>query len=148
VELERSLPLSKEPIRVPALSRMNPFYLLTSCLLKKTSILSSHLPRILRSGPFPSGFAVKFLCQFIIDPVCSRCPARLILLYLMILVIFCESRPAEYNAPHAAVSSSCSILPIRSVSKDPYWGLRVITPGRGRPSCTPYETTVNIGFIF
>jgi hypothetical protein len=54
-------------------------------------ILSSQLSLGHPSCPFPSGFAPKILCAFLISPMPTTSPVRHILLELIILVIFGEA---------------------------------------------------------
>jgi hypothetical protein len=53
-------------------------------------ILSTHLCLGLLSSPFPSGFPTNNLYSFLFYPIRATCPAYLILLYLIILLILGE----------------------------------------------------------
>jgi len=51
--------------------------------LRSILILSSYLCPDLSSGHFPLGFLIKILYEFFIFPMCTTCPAHLILLDLI-----------------------------------------------------------------
>jgi len=52
----------------------------------RSILISFHLCLGLPSGLFLSGFPNKILYAFLTSPMCSTCPAHLILLYLMTLI--------------------------------------------------------------
>jgi hypothetical protein len=66
--------------------------------LRSILILSIHLRLGLRSGLFPYGFPTNILYGLIFYPIRAECPAHLILLDLIILVIL--EKGTSYEVPH------------------------------------------------
>jgi hypothetical protein len=63
--------------------------------------LSTHLRLGLPSGLYPSGFPTNILYAFLVSPLRVTCPAHLILLDLIILIMFSE----EHNLWSSSLSS-------------------------------------------
>jgi hypothetical protein len=83
---------------------------------------STHLYLGLPSGIFPFGFSTNNLHAFIFSSISDTCPAYLILLHLIILVIF--GQEYSYEVPcYAAFSNTlslCSSLNKRDQISQPY----------------------------
>jgi hypothetical protein len=67
--------------------------------LRSILILSTHLRLCLPSGLFPSGFHTNIIYTFLFSPIRAACPAHLILLDLIILIMLGGS--TSYEAPHS-----------------------------------------------
>jgi hypothetical protein len=89
MEPEDSVPSSKEPStgQYPEPDESNPSHLIS---LRSILILSTHLRLGLPSGLFPSGFPTNILYAFLLSHIRATCPAHLILLDLIILIILGE----------------------------------------------------------
>jgi hypothetical protein len=100
MEPEGSLPCSQEPSTdpYPETDRSNPYH----PILRSILILSTHLHVGLPSGLFLSGFPTNILHTFLVSPISATCPAHLILLHLIILIMFGE----EYKL----LKSLCSFI--------------------------------------
>jgi hypothetical protein len=87
---EGSLPCSQEPSTVPILSQINPVHTIPS-YLSRIHLNIVHPPTSWSSQWFlPSGFPTNILYAFLFPPIRVTCPAHLILLYLIILIILGE----------------------------------------------------------
>jgi hypothetical protein len=74
-----------------------------SYLSKIHVILSSHLHLCLSSSLVPCRFPIKIPYASLFSYICARCPAHLVILVLIILIILDES--TSYDASHDAVLS-------------------------------------------
>jgi hypothetical protein len=92
----------KSPPLVPILSHINPIHSIPS-YLRSVLKLSTHLRLGLPSGLFPFGFPTNILYAFLFSPIRTTCPAHLVILDLIVLIILGE----EYKLWN---SSLCSFL--------------------------------------
>jgi hypothetical protein len=87
-EPEGSSPQSQQPATVPVLSQYNPIHTPQASLPTIHYNPSYHLRLGLPSGLFPSGFTTKTLYTFLSSPMRVTCPAHLIRLDLIWLMIY------------------------------------------------------------
>jgi hypothetical protein len=96
--------IHKSPPLVPILSQINAIHTIPSYLSKIHSNITHPLHLVLPSGLFPFGFHTNILHEFLFPLIRAICPAHIILLDLIILIIMLGE---EYNLWS---SSLCSLL--------------------------------------
>jgi hypothetical protein len=95
MEPEGSLPCSQGRSTGPSVSQINLVHTTASYLSKIHLNIITHLRLGFLRGLFYSGFSTKIQCSFLFASMRSTCPAHLILLDLIILVIFTKNTSYE-----------------------------------------------------
>jgi hypothetical protein len=122
MESEGSIPSSQElsTCSYPEPDKSSPHHPIS---LRSILILCTHLRLGLPSSLFPPGFPTNNLYAFFFSPIRATCPAHLILLDLIILIILGEVNliPSHVNpfripAPHFS-DILCFGTPVRRVSE-------------------------------
>jgi hypothetical protein len=75
-ESKGSIPWSKDPT-----SKINPYYAISPCFFK------THITITFQTNEYPSSFPTETLNAFQFFPICATCPANLIFLHLITLII-------------------------------------------------------------
>jgi hypothetical protein len=90
MEPESSLPCSQKPSTGPNPEPDQSSTYHASYLSKIHLVLSTHLRPDLPSGLFPSGFPTNILSELLFSFIRATCPAHLIILHLIILILLGE----------------------------------------------------------
>jgi hypothetical protein len=102
-------------------SQLHPLYTSQTISVRSILIPSSHLRRGLPSAILPSGFSIKTLYSFLSSHMRATCPAHLILLHLICLIIFGDDYKlwnfSLCNYLHSPVTSSlfCQNILLRTL---------------------------------
>jgi hypothetical protein len=96
--------------------------------LRSILILSYYLRRDLPSGIFPSSFPTKIVNAFLTFHTHATCPAYLILLYLITIIIFGEAYKFNIALQYAGLLSSMwHVIQSQGTWKIKYWSTNYLT---------------------